>query len=260
MSSASNSTVVYEQPLSERIRAFLRLEHLFARAQHELHGENEWSSRATLEALIDIMALLGRADLKKEIIKELERHAGTLEALAANPNVDRRRLEQILNRIKHFHEILRTQENPPGYELRFHEFLSAVRQRSAIPAGTCDFDLPTLHFWLQSPIEVRVGDLERWLGTFDVVREAVTLCLQLVRESTPATREVAHAGFFQRTLDSAVPCQMIRVSLRPESDLYPEISAGRHRFTVRFMQLPSTDERPVQTEHDVEFRLSCCVI
>ncbi len=256
----AGSTVVYEQPLSERIRSFLRLEHLFDRANHELGGQDTWSSRGTLDSLIDIMSLMGRSDVKKEVIKELERNAGTLQALATNPKVDNERLQSILLQIKEFLDVLKIRDNPPGYELRYHDFLSSVRQRSSIPAGTCDFDLPNLHCWLQSPRGLRDRDLERWLSAFDVIRDAILLCLALVRESAPATREVAHHGFYQRTLDTANPCHMIRVSLRGELRVFPEISAGRHRFTVRFMQLTNANERPIQTDQDIDFNLNCCMI
>ncbi len=260
MSSAAGNCVIYEQPLSERIRSFLRLEYLFQRARHELHGVETWSSRTTLETLMDIMALMGRSDVRKEIIKELERHQATLTALARNPRVDKTRLEEILNEIKGFLEILKVRESAPGAELRHHEFLSSVRQRSSIPAGTCEFDLPNLHFWLQHPLGKRTDELRQWLSSFDVIRDSISLCMQLVRESSPTTRESAEVGFYQRSLDTANPCQLIRIALEPDNPVFPEISAGRHRFTVRFMNLDRTEERPVQTDQDVEFFLMCCVI
>ena len=204
MTDTAGGPIIYEQPLSERIRSFLRLEYLFQRADHQLTGSDTWSSRATLDTLMDIMALMGRSDVKKEIIKELERHANTLEALSPNPNVDRQRLEEILGKIRHFLSALKFRENPPGYELRFHDFLSSVRQRSSIPAGTCDFDLPNLHFWLQNSLEARASDLRRWLSAFEMIREAIILCLKLVRESSPTSEEFADGGFsrnFKARLD-----------------------------------------------------------
>ena len=260
MTEQSSQTVVYEQPLSERIRSFLRLEYLFDRARHELARTDPWASRSTLEALINIMALMGRSDVKKEIIKELERHCGTMDALARNPRVDKETLDEVSGQVRHFLSALKFRDSAPGYELKFHEFLSSVRQRSSIPAGTCDFDLPNLHYWLKMPAQQRAQDLERWLSAFDIVKDAVTLCLSLVRESSTVSSELAEAGFYQRSLDSGSPCQMIRVSLDSNGLYFPEISAGRHRFTVRFMQLESTEVRPVQTDQDVPFRLSCCVI
>ena len=260
LNEASSQPVIYEQPLSERIRSFLRLEYLFQRTGYELQRNDPWASRSTLEALIDVMSLMGRSDVKKEIIKELERHSTTMESLARNPKVDKQTLDDIVAQIQHFLGILKFRDNPPGYELKYHEFLSSVRQRSAIPAGTCDFDLPNLHFWLQTPAENRNRDLTHWLSAFDMVRDAVALCLRLVRESSTVSEEVAEGGFYQRSLDAGSPCQLIRVAVEADVGCYPEISAGRHRFTVRFMRLDAPEERPVQTDQDVSFRLSCCVI
>jgi cell division protein ZapD len=251
---------VYEQPLSERIRTFLRLEHLFAKAEHALTSIDPWSSRTTLEAVIDIMAVISRADLKKEIIKELERHAATLQGLSQNPNVDPARLKDVLDAVKSQLTSLRTDENSWGQELRDDELLSTVRQRSTITAGTCNFDLPALHYWLQASADQRVNDLRRWLGSFRLLNSSVSLCLKLVRESAIATQELAQSGFFQRTLETSTPCQMIRVCLVADARCFPEISAGKHRFTVRFMRLAATKERPSQTDADVEFDLHCCVI
>lgn len=256
----AHSRSIYEQPLSERIRTFLRLEHLFAKADHALASLDPWSSRATLEAVIDIMAVVSRADLKKEVIKELERHAATLQGLARNPNVDPERLRDVLDVVKNQLGKLRANENSWGQELRDDEFLSAVRQRSTITAGTCNFDLPVLHYWLQASADQRVNDLQGWLRSFEQLDSSVALCLKLVRESAIATQEVASSGFFQKTLETSTPCQMIRVCVGDDERCFPEISAGKHRFTVRFMHPARTNERPTQTDTDISFDLHCCVI
>jgi cell division protein ZapD len=260
MLETSTKLVFYEQPISERIRTFLRLEHLFDKAGHERTGSDPWSSRATLDAMMDVMAVLGRADLRQELIKELERHAGTLQGLSRNPNVDPARLAEVQENVKEQLAALRAKENSWGHELRNDELLSAVRQRSTIPAGTCSFDLPAFHYWLQRPAEERMGDLQAWLGNFDLLSTSVSVCLKLVRESAMATREQAQSGFFQRSLETSTPCQMIRVCLPSGVDYFPEISAGKHRFTVRFMEPNSSGARPVQTDRNIEFDLHCCII
>lgn len=260
MSDQINNVTIYEQPLSERIRAFLRLEHLFARANHQLTMSDPWSNRTTLEVLIDMMAVVSRIDLKKELLKELERHSKTLESLARNPNVDLERLSRILAQIKRMRTTLLSSNNALGHQLRGNELLNLVRQRNSIPAGTCDFDVPAYHYWLQSPAEVCQRDLRMWLSAFELLDEAISLTLRLVRESAITTRETAKGGFYQRSLETSTPCQMIRVSLPKHAGYYPEISAGRHRFTVRFMRPDNPAERPTQTEKDVEFNLLRCVI
>ncbi len=254
-----DSLVFYEQPLNERVRSFLRLEHLFERTAHQLQGRDTWSSRDTLETVIDIMALLSRSDFKAEVIKELERHAATLDGLSRNPGVDPGRLNEVLSQVRGLLQTLRTSESP-GSELRHNELLNAVRQRYSIPAGTCDFDLPGLHFWLRNPPERRSEQLRQWVSAFDALRDAISLCLRLVRESAHGTREIAFRGFFQQNLESSAPCQLVRVAVSADAPWYPEISAGRHRFTVRFMCPGDLQTRPVQTQEDVVFNLLRCAI
>ena len=260
MSAQGQGWTCYEQPLSERVRTMLRLEFLFRRAAQARDAEDVWSSRTTVDSLIDIIAVLGRADLKKELIKELERHALTLDSLARNPAVDPERLSQVQSRVEDLRERLKTSEPGFGGALRNNELFNAVRQRSSIPAGTCDFDLPAYHHWLEQPPEQSRRELDGWMGSFDLLHDAVDLCLRLVRESGVSSEEVAAGGMFQRTLESHTPCQMVRVFLPAGSDAFPEISAGRHRFTVRFMTQQDPRERPAQVQDDVRFRLLCCVI
>ncbi|MGI9334202.1 MAG: cell division protein ZapD [Gammaproteobacteria bacterium] len=252
--------IVYEQPLSERVRAFLRLEYLFGRAEYLLEDTHPLASRGTLETVIDVMAVISRGDMRKELIKEFERQATTMEKLAGNPNVDDTKLRTVLEPVREMLATLRISDVVPGRSLLSDELISAVRQRSSIPAGTCDFDLPAYHFWLQSPPDSRLQDLREWLAEFAVLRDSVSLYLQLVRESASVSQEVAVGGFFQRTMEGNSQCQLIRVMLPHHASFYPEISGGRHRFTVRFMYPPSGGSRAAQTEEDVEFNLLCCMM
>nr|VFJ64270.1 MAG: cell division protein ZapD [Candidatus Kentron sp. FW] len=261
MSKDKNSTVFYEHPLNERMRAFLRLEHLFQRFEHQVsHGDDVWFSRIGLESIIDILTILGRVDIKAELLKELERQATTFEGLTHNPNVDSNRLAHILVRIKSSLDTLRSIDFLPGAELQRNVLLNAVRQRNSIPAGTCGFDLPNFDYWLQRPPAKRKNDLVAWYSTFEVVRDGIFLCLRLLRESAVTTQERAVGGFFQQTLEKGVPLQIMRIALTAGAPWYPEISAGRHRFTIRFMTGTNMGDRSVQTEEDVEFRLLYCVI
>ena len=252
--------VIYEQPLNERIRAFLRLEFLFQQVRHHLAGTSPWDSRATLASLLDIMSIFGRSDLKTEVMKELERHTTTLARLEQSPDVDRTQLTELLDEMDRLIDQLHAHNGPVGAHLKSNEFLSAIQQRSSIPGGLCDFDLPAFHFWLERPAQERLRDLTAWLDTFDAIGRGIQLIMRLTRGSNLFREQVAAKGFFQRTLDPNIPCQMVRVAVPAGSPYYAEISGGRHRFSVRFMRQASTSERATQTPEDVPFELSCCVI
>ena len=250
--------ICYEQPLHERVRTFLRLEFLFNAARHALDGGTHWDSRAVVARLLEILSLLGRGDLRTEVIKELERHGAMLNRLVSNPGVDEGRLIALLGEIDARVGALHS-GGSLTQPLRDDEFLNTVRNRTTIPGGTCEFDLPSYHVWLSRPESVRRADLDAWLEVLEPLRRAIRLILNLIRNSAGATDETAQGGMFQRTLDSTAPCHLIRVMLSDDATCYPEISGSKHRFTVRFLELADLNARPVQSPRDVPFRLVCSV-
>lgn len=253
-------TVLYEYPLNERIRTFMRLEYLFRQAGHHLNGKSVWDSRATLNCILEIIDIFGNTNLKSEVIKELERHASNLKRLQQNPDVDAAQLESLMDvintRVDGMHQI----SGQIAGELKTSEFLISIRQRSAIPGGTCDFDLPALHFWLQQPVRNRTRDLGGWLDNFDAIGQAIQLVLSLTRDSTPLQPALAEGGVYQQTLDPNLPCQLVRIELPSTQRCFAELSGGRHRFTARFMEFSTAEDRARQTDQDVGFELACCVI
>jgi len=249
--------VVYEQPLNEPPR---RGGPPPPPPRHSLARPTPWDSREALGGLLEIMAIAGRSDLRSELLKELERLAGVLGELGDDPRVDQRRLAHVLGEMESLVDVLRHGNGRFGEALKDNEFLSAVRQRAAIPGGTCGFDVPALQFWLEQPAELRRGDLEAWLAAFAPVETAVELVLRLIRESAVPVRVVAEGGFFQRAFEGGRLCQMVRIGLNGAQPFYPEVSGGRHRVTVRFLEHDIRAGRPRQTAQDVPFDFTCCAI
>jgi cell division protein ZapD len=248
----------FEHPLNERIRTFLRLEHLFLQVDHFRPQADPWSNRAAIDGLLNIMSIFGRSDLKTEILKELERHTGNLERVRQQPGVDMQALGQVLDDLEQaIHQVYRL-NGQIARDLRKDEFLNTILQRSSIPGGNCNFDLPQYHFWLNQPHEVRQRQMSDWLHELLPVREAVVLLLNLVRNSNLPSSEMAEQGFFQRVLDSSAPAQMIRVSLPRDATVFTEISGNKNRFSIRFLEAIDTG-KPSQTQKDVEFLLTTCI-
>lgn len=254
------TSIFYEQPLNERIRIFLRLEFLFKQAAERLTGSSQWDSRSTLGSLLEIINIFGRTDLKTEVMKELDRHTKNLARLEQNPDVDRALLEGVLNELDQLIDRLHSINGQITTSLKNNDFLTSIMQRSAVPGGTCDFDLPEYHFWLQRPAEERIRDLSTWLNNFDAIAEAITLILRLTRDSAAMRQETAPGGFFQKSLDPNLPCQLVRIALPFNANYFAEVSGGKHRFSIRFLEVPNLSERPTQTSQDVRFAIGCCII
>lgn len=254
-----SETITFEHPINERTRLLLRLSHLFEQLQFFLPLEGAWQSRAAMSALLDISALLSRTDIKSEIIKELERHIGKLARIRQTPGVDMERLGNILDELEEKLVQLHRTEGQLGQDIRENEFLKSIMQRSSIPGGNCAFDLPQYHYWLRQTADERIQQLQQWSSKLAGLQQAVTLIVNLVRNSTTPSDEIANQGFFQKTLDAQMPVQLIRVTLPQDAGLFAEISGGKHRFTVRFLQFTSDNQRPAQTYEDIPFRLTTCV-
>jgi len=253
-----NQVVAFEHPLNERIRTFLRLEHLFNKIDHFLPQPEEWATRAVVESLLDILSITLRADIKTEILKELDRHTTVLERLGKQSGVDAHALTRVLEDLGGVAEKIYRLEGQIAQPLRENDFLKSIIQRSSIPGGTCSFDLPHYHHWLHLPHPARQRQLDAWMQDMLPIRDGVTLLLSLARSSTDPRAATAPAGFFQDTLDSQAPVQMVRVEIDAGLPLFPEVSGHKHRFNIRFMEVAETG-RPVQTNREVNFLLTCCV-
>lgn len=251
--------IIYEQPLNERVRTYLRLEHLFCQTDYTLRGFSVWDSRATLDSLVDTLEILSRSDLKTDLIKELERQIGKLNSLQKSPGVDTQQLETILGKLEAAQQSLHNLTGQIGHGLREQELISSLRQRMTTPGGTCPIDLPIFHLWLQQPAEARIEQLEQWNSQLNIVRKPVALLLGMIREASMPQPQLAQEGFYQQALDSNLPVQLIRVAVAPELPYYAEISAGKHRLTIRFLE-PQPGRRPLQATESVDFQLTCCTL
>ena len=89
----------YEQPLTERMRTYLRLEFLYRQLRYHLDRPSPWDSRAALSALLDINSILTRGDVRSDVLKELERQLHVFDRLQHAPDVDAARLTGLLRNL-----------------------------------------------------------------------------------------------------------------------------------------------------------------
>jgi cell division protein ZapD len=254
----AGSWVVYEQPLNERMRTFLRLDFLYSQALYHNETANVWSSRAAVSSLLEILAITARGDVRNEVLKELERQIQVLNVYQSKPGVDAGRLRAVLSNLLR----LRTDLNGIGASyiqpLRDSEFLNAIKHRSAIPGGTCEFDLPDYFHWLNRAGDARIRDFHDWLSLVRPLCDSIAELLWVIRANARQKREIAPGGIFQINFERENPGQLLRIALPEDSDLYPEISGSHYRCSVRFLAWRDVFNRPSQAQDDVEFVLTCC--
>lgn len=252
--------LTYEQPLNERIRTFLRLESLFNQFSFHVKHGSAWDNPIAIDAITDILSFTTRSDIKLEVLKELERQHSRLERLTKRPQIDQGQLTSLLDKQTELIGKLQSNTGQLGQETQSAELLNAVRQKNSVPGPICNFDLPAFHFWLTRPETTRREHLQQWFSPFKVLEEAITMILDVLRNSSHDTEETAAKGFFQKVIDTNQAVQLVHITIPATLNCYPEISAGKHRFSVRFMLNSNPYTRPEQFIEDVDFRLRICSV
>ncbi len=237
----------------------MRLEQLFLQLNHFISGPTIYDKRAAISVLLDILMIFSRNDLKSELLKELDRHIKVLNQVSHSQGVDTEKLQQILAQLTTVSKNLYQASGKIGINVMESDLFQSISQRNSIPGGSCSFDLPAFHYWLEQDTDEQEKDLKRWTQPFLNIRTAIDLILNFIRQSCNPTQELAKAGFFQMSLDTTHPVQLLRVLVDADLPCFAEISGGKHRFTIRFMKPSSDESRPTQLSEDVPFALTRCM-
>lgn len=249
--------ISFEFPITERTRTLLRLEQLSQRLEYFSSREHPCDHHAALQALFEILETASRAELKSDLLQELERQKQILDALRDNPAIDTDTLDSVLQDIERTSARLLELTSKFGQHLRENDWLMAIKQRMAIPGGTCQFDLPSYYLWQLKDAASRQADLRRWTQPLMPTVEATMILLRLLRDSGKTHNYVARAGSFQQMSGGKV-VQLIRVSYPEGLDVLPELSANKYALNVRFVNASTGEARAKQTAQDVEFALTYC--
>lgn len=245
---------IYEQPLNEKIRLFLRLEFLVKRFRYHLGQANQADTLAALDILLDLYNLVVRIDLKSDVIKELDRVAQSVRRdfnLQDQQELALETLNKHANELYHLRGAL-------GQHLRSHIFFSSLRQRTSLPGGINGVDIPLLNQWQEQESQVRVADLINWGQPFMITADAISYMLDLMRNYCEGEEYTARDGFFQMSLGLTKAYQLLQLELPANKNIYPEISSGKQRFSLRFVEVDMLSERGKQLPEDVTFRLKLC--
>ena len=247
----------YEHPLNERIRTLMRLEDVHARARVYVASDAPQDHHAALASLFEIADIAARADLKTELLQELERQRQQLVPLRANPRIETEALDALLAEIDAVGAQLLAPSGKLGAHLRDNEWLMAIKQRSGIPGGVSEFDLPAYHWWLHRDAESRRADLAGWIEPFEPVIAGLAIVLRLLRENARSSRHIAYRGVFQLMLTTTKVAQLLRLALARDLACVPEISANKYALNIRFIGVTGLDRGSVY-DRDVEFELAFC--
>jgi cell division protein ZapD len=249
--------ILYEYPFNERIRTYLRLEHLFRRLGQLVERESPTDHHFAITTIFEIMDVAARADLKTDVLKDLEKQKHVLSGFRGNPAISEVVLDDVTGQLEACFAALNGLPGKAGHSLTENDWLMSIRSRVGIPGGTCEFDLPAYFAWQHMKPDARKLDLQRWIAPLVPLAESIRVLLTLLRDSGAPQKVVAPGGLYQQTLPQGRTFQLARLHMDPALGLIPEISGNRLIVTVRLMRHGSDDRLHASTD-DSMFELTLC--
>lgn len=249
--------ILYEYPFNERIRTYLRLEHLFLRLTELVSRDEALDHHYALTTIFEVMDVGARADLKSDVLKDLDKQKHILDGYRGNPAIAEGVLDDVISRLDNCFLALNTLPGKAGQSLTENDWLMSIRSRVGIPGGTCEFDLPAYYAWQQKPGVLRRSDLMRWASTLTPLADSIQVLLKLLRDSGAPQKVIANGGQFQQNLPQGRTFQLLRLALDSSTDLIPEISGNRLMVSIRLMR-HGEDDRLHACGEDAAFELTLC--
>lgn len=250
--------IIYEYPLSESIRTMLRLEHLFKRLTLLMWREDPVDHHHALATIFEVMDVASRADLKTDLLRDLDRYKQQFMGYRGNPAIHEAVLDEVLGRIEVCHNTLQQTTGKAGQSLQSNDWLMSIRSRISIPGGTCEFDLPAYFAWQHLPAAQRQADLQGWVGTLAPFAQAIQLMLGLLRDAGHPHMVAAPCGQYQQSLKESRNYQLLRLRIDETMGLIPEVSANRLLVSIRLMRADSDGKLKLAADTDAGFELTLC--
>lgn len=248
--------MTYEYPFNETVRSLLRLEYLFRRFELYLNSDEPEHHLTAVTLLFDLAEVTSRADLKLNVLKELERQKNLLFSLRSDSSINQAALDKTIFEIEACWQDVNQIVGKPNTVTNESDWLNSIRSRINVPGGTSPVDLPSFYNWQQLPAEVRKNQLLGYTTALVPWKAACHLFLQILRQAGEPRPMVAPAGSYQQML-SGRTYQLLRVNILDQVDLIPEISANKHMLWIRFLHAEDNG-KPRPATMDVRFNLTLC--
>ncbi len=243
---------IYEEPMEERIRKFLKLENYFLKLKHHKEIDTVFDSYASLHNLILIYNTLSRVEVKSDLIREIDFHRMRYTEYIKHDTSDKTKLNSIMEKqnviLNNLHSL------KPNYlnDLNNDElFQFCVKHHDTLNTE--------IDYWLTRDHNMRLNQINLWLERIKPIEHSVNFCLEILRKSSDTSEVCAEQGFHLFKIDREKKIKLIRVTMQTDNYFFPRISLGPQRATISFM-IMNENNKFVQIKEKITFVLDLCFI
>lgn len=248
---------IYELPLNERLRTFMRIEFLYSRLKYfSSNLDDNWQTRTVIHTLLEIYSILSRTDVRREVLADLDRYIMQMQRFQSAPDADNNMVNDVLEDLDSIKDQVVDVGTDYLLKLREDEFIASLLHRHTLPGGKAEFDMPKYKFFLESNKKNVVLQINSWIDVMRPICEGIDKLMWIIRESNEPIATVAVGGQYNHQIERRTQISLVRI-ITNDTNVYPEISGGRHLIAVRFFN-QNRDGEYVQFEDNVEFKISLC--
>jgi len=253
MNNLSDShAAIYEEPVDERIRKFLKLENYFLKLNYHKEIDTPYDSYISLCNLIKIYNTLTRVEVKSEVIREIDFHKQRYAEYIKIDTSDKIKLHSIMEKQDVILNNLYNLKSDYLNELNNDEFFQfCIKHYESL---TTELD-----YWLTRDHIIRLNQINLWLESVRPIEDSVHFCLEILRKSSETKEVCANNGFHLVKLNQEKKIRLLRITMQSDNYFFPRISLGPQRATISFMLL-NEDNKYIQIKDNITFVLDLCHI
>ena len=253
MNNLSDShAAIYEEPVDERIRKFLKLENYFLKIKYHKELDTSYDSFAAIYNLIMIYKTLSRVEVKSELIREIDFQKQKYNEYIKIDSSDKIKLSSIMEKQNVILNDL--------YNLKAN-YLTKLNNDEFFQFCTKHYEsLNTeMDYWLTRDHAIRLNQINLWLEIIKPIESSVYFCLDILRKSSETNEICADNGFHLIKLNPEKKIRLLRITMQSDNYYFPHISLGPQRATISFTLL-NENNKYVRIKVNIIFVLDLCYI
>ena len=253
-----NQHIIYEQPVTENVRNFLKCEYLYEKYSFAIAQEDIWNIRSSVSTLLEISDFVLRINLKIELLKELEKLKIYVKTLKENNLIDILKYDNYLKEINICLSNLNEIEINPSKSIVDNDFLMQIKNKLHIPGGDNFFDMPAYLNFLSSNKNIIVNSINFWYLPFKYLFISSKLILDIKRRNSIFKNYTSNQSFFEKKIDSNTKIDLVRIKLEKSINIFPDISLNRQNINIIFKTSYGDNilSKPIDENIDFEISLS----
>ena len=211
-----------EFPITEKIRKYLKLEYLFNQYDFFIKQKhNKYISNVIFNIIFKLNANAARADIKVELINDLQRIANKYK----HHDEEATKLKKRLEKINSF----------SSYSLNSNKMMQELKVRSESPIGINDIDFSKYKIWneLQNT-RSRNMFYKNLSKDLLAIKESIYFILRIIRKQTSKENLIANDMMAQIKLDPLIRFDLLTISLKTIVSYEASISANKYAININF--------------------------